>query len=171
MRPDAGEARRIWAQHDVTTTMICKDGARREEITRGRRCLGLYVDHDLEGIADALRVGMERVVDLVEPEVVRDDRVGQDLALAHELERASAVHAALTARRLDAHVRAHGEVHVDLARARVPGDHADAAAALDVLERFLHRARAAGALEDAVGPPAARDLAHAVAEVLVADVD
>src|SRR5262245_36186436 len=102
---------------------------------------------------------------------MRDDRVGQDLALAHELERASAVHPALAAGRIDAHVRAHRQVHVDLHRPRVPGDHADAAAALDVLQSFLHRGRAAGTLEDAIGAPAARDLAHAIAQVLVADVD
>src|SRR5438445_6861833 len=102
---------------------------------------------------------------------MRDDRIGQDLALAHELERAPTVHAALSARRVDAHVRAHGQVHVDLDGARIPGDYADAAPPLDVLERFLHRAGPTGAFEDTIGAPAARDLAHAIAEVLVADVD
>src|SRR5712671_572773 len=129
------------------------------------------MDHDLEGVADPLRVGVKRVVDLVEFEMVSDDRIGQDLAFAHELERAPAVHPALSARRVDADVRTHGEIHVDLDRARVPGDDADASPTPDVLERLLHRARPAGALENAVGAPAAGDLPHTIAEVLVANVD
>src|SRR5262245_54730180 len=129
------------------------------------------MEYDLQGVADALRVCTKGVVDLVEPEVVADDGIGQDLALAHELERAPAVHPALAARRVDAHVGAHGQVHVDLDRPAVPGHHADAATALDVLERFLHRRGAAGALEHTVGAPPAGDLTHPFAQIFAADVD
>src|SRR5262249_37759137 len=104
----------------------------------------LDMQHDLQGVADPLRVGAKGVVDLLEPEVVTDDRIGQDLPLAHEPDGAPAVHPALAARRVDAHVGAYGQVHVALARPVVPGAHADAPAPLDVLERLLHRRRAAG---------------------------
>src|SRR4030095_12682952 len=130
----------------------------------------LDMQHDLQGVADPLRVGAERVVNLIEPEVVADDRIGQDLALAHQLERAAAVHPALAARGVDAHVGAHGQVHVDLDRPVVPGDHADPSAALDVLERLLHRRGAARALEHAVGAPPAGDLTNPFAEIFAADV-
>src|SRR5436309_8959949 len=131
----------------------------------------LDTDHDLERVVGALRVGAERVVDLVEPEVVGNDRVGQDLAGAHERQRAPAVHPALAARRVDAHVGAHRQVHVDLDRAAVPRDHADAPAALDVLERLLHRGGPARALQHRVGAVPTRDLAHALREAFIADVD
>src|SRR5712692_378239 len=71
---------------------------------------GSDVHHDFQGVAEAFHVGAERVVDLVELEVVGDDRVGHDLALAHEGERAAGVHAALAPRGVDAHVAAHREV-------------------------------------------------------------
>src|SRR6266508_3954359 len=132
---------------------------------------GLDTDHDLEGVVDPLRVRMERLVNLVELEVVGDDRVGQDLARAHERQRAPAVHPALSARCIDPHVGTDSEVHVDLDRATVPGDHPDAPTALHVLERLLHRGGSAGALEHAIGAAAARDLAHALGEVFLADVD
>src|SRR5438093_3797545 len=140
-------------------------------MTSARSAPALDMEHDLEGVADPLRVGAEGVVNLIEPEVVADDRIGQDLALAHQLERAAAVHPALAARRVDAHVGAHGQVHVDLDRPVVPGHDADAPAALHVLERLLHRCGSAGALEHAVGPAPARDLADPLAQLLPADVD
>src|SRR5207245_4694958 len=84
---------------------------------------------------------------------------------------ATGVHPALAAPGVDAHVGAHGQVHVDLDRACVPGDHADAPAPLDVLERLLHRGGPPGALEHAIGAAPARDLAHALDEALRADVD
>src|SRR5438128_1745812 len=50
---------------------------------RTARMMRLDVDDNLERVADALRVGAERVVDLIEGEVMGDDRVGQHLARAH----------------------------------------------------------------------------------------
>src|SRR5262249_59138436 len=56
-------------------------------------------------------------------------------------------------------------------RRGVPGDGADRAAALDALERFLHRGRTAGALEHGARPLATGDVENAPGQVLAANVD
>src|SRR5215470_11774134 len=129
------------------------------------------MDHHFQGVADAARIGTERVVDVVEGEVMRDDGARVDLARAHERERPTGVHPALAARGVDADVTAHGQVHVHLNRSAIPGDHADPAAALDALEGFLHRRRPTGALQHRIGALAPGDLAHALHELLPMNVD
>src|SRR6266436_5911508 len=130
-----------------------------------------YLNGDFESVAHPIDVRVECIVDLVELEVVADDRVGHELALAHEGQGPAAVHPALAARGVDADIAAHGEVHIQLDGARVPGHDSDAPAALDVLERILHGPRAARALEDGVGAFAARDLAHARPQLFPPHVD
>src|SRR6266851_9279171 len=84
--------------------------AARRRIARTAR-VALDVNDDLERIADPVHVGVERLGDLIQREVVADDRVGDEVARAHERQRPPAVHAALAARGIDADIAPHGEVH------------------------------------------------------------
>src|SRR4029453_8971774 len=95
------------------------------------------VDDDLQRVVYSLDIGPKRLMSLIQPEMVGDDRIRQNLPSAHERQRAPGVHPAFAPRRVDADVAADREVHVHLYGPRVPRHHADAAAALDVLECLL----------------------------------
>src|SRR5262249_9915655 len=129
------------------------------------------VDDDLQCVVGSLDIGPKCFVSLLQFEVVGDDKICQYLSRAHERQRPPGVHPAFAPRRIDPDIASDREIHVHLHWPRVPRHHADAAAALDVLERLLHGGRAAGALEDGVGSLAVGDLAHAIGQVLLPHVD
>src|SRR5438034_1004179 len=131
----------------------------------------LDVDGNFQRVVDSINVSLKRFVNLIQLEMMRDDRVRRDLTGAHERQRAAAVHSALASRRIDADIAADREIHVHLHRSRVPGHDANATAALDVLERLLHGGRATSAFEDGVCPFPARDLANAIGQVLRSYID
>src|SRR5437870_10215487 len=110
------------------------------------------VDGNLQRVVDSINVSLKRFVNLIQLEMMRDDRVRRNLAGAHERQRAAAVHSALASRRINADVAPDREIHVYLHRPGVPRHDANATAALDVLERLLHGGRATSALEDGVCP-------------------
>src|SRR5947199_4432752 len=131
----------------------------------------LDVDGNFQRVVDSINVSLKRFVNLIQLEMMRDDRVRRELTGTHERQRAAAVHSALASRRIDADIAADREIHVHLHRSRVPGHDANATAALDVLERLLHGGRATSALEDGVCPFPARDLANAIGQILRSYID
>src|SRR4030095_6650163 len=109
------------------------------------------MDDHLQRVVDSLDVSPERLVNVIQCEVVSNNGVCRDLTRAHEGQRAAAVHPTLSTCCVDADVAPNREIHVHLHRAGVPGHDADATAALDVFQRLLHGGRTAGAFEDGVG--------------------
>src|SRR5437870_13899138 len=108
------------------------------------------VDGNLQRVVDSINVSLKCFVNLIQLEMMPEDRVRRDLTGAHERQRAAAVHSSLASRRIDADIAADREIHVHLHRSRVPGHDANTTAALDVLERLLHGGRATSAFEDGV---------------------
>src|SRR5947207_1970761 len=131
----------------------------------------LDVDGNFQRVVDSINVSLKRFVNLVQLEMMRDDRVRRNLAGAHERQRAAAVHSSLASCRINADIASDREIHIYLHRPGVPGHDANATAALDVLERLLHGGRATSAFEDGVCPFPVRDLADAISQVLRSHID
>src|SRR5438034_10019160 len=102
----------------------------------------LDVDGNFQRVVDSINVSLKRFVNLVQLEMMRDDRVRRNLAGAHERQRAAAVHSSLASFRINADIASDREIHIYLHGPGVPGHDANATAALAVLECCMYGSRA-----------------------------
>src|SRR5437773_11643543 len=98
----------------------------------------LDVDGNFQRVVDSINVSLKRFVNLIQLEMMRDDRVRRNRAGAHERQRAAARHSSLASCRINADSAPDRQTHADRLPPGGPGRDAKATAALGGREPPRH---------------------------------